>query len=102
MAPTALLAMGLQRGSAETSSVGGELGLSPDRDGAAVGAFRSDLKPTKLTLNRLLPRLERAWQHGHRLVSGALRPMLLIGGCGDENLRLVSPVPVNRRLRPAL
>src|SRR3954447_25820614 len=102
MAARAVLAMGLQRDSAETSPVGGQRSASPDQDGAAVRAFRSDLKPTKLPLNRLLPRLERAWQHGHRLASGVLRPMLLSGGCGDETLRLVSPVPVNGGLRPAL
>jgi len=41
--------MGLQQDSAETSPVGEQRSPSPDQDGAAVRAFRSILKPIKLT-----------------------------------------------------
>ena len=39
---------------------------------------------------------------GCRRVSGALVSMLLSGGCGHENLRLFSPLPLDHRLRPAV
>src|SRR4051812_36037630 len=48
------------------------------------------------------PRLLAGLANGCRRVSDALISMLLQGGCGHENLRLLSPLPLHRRLRPAV
>jgi uncharacterized protein GlcG (DUF336 family) len=73
-----------------------------DFDRCRGGARRTVLLNILCALLRLRTAKAERLGSGAGSVSGAPISMLLSGGCGNEELRLVSPLPLNGWLRPAV